>query len=63
MASRAQTETWHVVADMGLSLASSPAFGQGKEKTTAYVTNFGTDGTTPTVVKVNLCEKNGRNDR
>lgn len=55
--------TWRVVADLGISLATSPVFGQGKEKSTAYVTNFGTDGTTPTVVKVNLCEKNRGDDR
>lgn len=55
--------TRRVVADLGIGLATSPVFGQGRERFTAYVTNFGTDGTTPTVVKVNLCEKNRGHDR
>lgn len=55
--------SWHVVADLGIALAASPTFGKGKERFTAYVTNFGTDGTTPTVVKVNLCEGNRGRDR
>ncbi len=59
----AEDGTWRVVADLGISLAASPTFGKGKDRFTAYVTNFGTDGTTPTVVKVNLCEKNCRQER
>ena len=55
--------TWRVVADLGIATAASPVFGRGKEKSTAYVTNFGTDGTVPTVVKVDLCEKNWGHER
>jgi sugar lactone lactonase YvrE len=52
--------TWHAVADLGLGanpVAASPVFGHGKERFTAYVTNFGSSGTIPAVVKVNLCER------
>jgi hypothetical protein len=52
--------TWHVVAGLGLPanpVAASPTFGKGKEKFTAYVTNFGSSWDIPAVVKVDLCER------
>jgi len=56
LARLADDGTWEVLADMGIATAASPVFGRGREKDTAYITNFGTDGTTPTIVKVNLCD-------
>jgi sugar lactone lactonase YvrE len=57
--------TWDVVTDLGLGaspIAASPAFGRGKEKSTAYVTNMPSSWQVPALVKVDVCQRDKGHD-
>jgi sugar lactone lactonase YvrE len=53
--------TWRVVAETGLPLTTSVAFGAGRERSTAYIVNVNNDVSTwdnvPMMVKVDVCER------
>jgi len=49
--------SWEVVAETGLALTTTAAFGAGAEHTTAYVVNVLSDWEVPMLVKVDVCPR------